>query len=311
MPAPVALSRSLEAQPLQPFTYADALHRGLTRWGLSQLVERGEVVRVMRDVYVPAGVPDGIALRAAAAALIAPPHAVLVDRTAAWVWAGDAMRPWALDEPPRLDLFVLRGHKRITRAEAGGGERDLSPRDITQVNGMAVTTPVRTSVDLACGSPPYDAIAALDALSRAAGLTAFELMAELPRHRGRRGVVQARRLVPLVDSRSESSGESFTRLAIHDAGLPRPTPQYWVYVRGIPTFRLDLAYPRHKICVEYDGQEHHSSESDRLGDQRRRAWLREHGWEVLVVTKDAFAGAALDHWLGQLRAALADRSTRR
>ncbi len=44
-----------------------------------------------------------------------------------------------------------------------------------------------------------------------------------------------------MDGRSESSGESFTRLAIADVGLPVPTLQHWVHDGGVPVYRLDLA----------------------------------------------------------------------
>ena len=56
-------------------------------------------------------------------------------------------------------------------------------------------------------------------------------------------MIQLRELIARVDTRAESARESWTRLAIHDAGLPRPTPQYWVLIDGHPTYRLDLAYP--------------------------------------------------------------------
>jgi hypothetical protein len=226
------------------------------------------------------------------------------------LWGVDVLRAGELDRCPRLETFVLRGHKRVTRQQAGGGERDLAPRDITTLAGVRLTTPVRTCLDLACRLTPYEALAALDAFARLHGITAFELMDELPRYRRRRGVVQARRLVPLLDGRAESSGESFTRLAIIDANLPLPRPQHWVTDRGQPVYRLDLAYPVQKVCVEYDGQEHHSSEEQREADRCRRSWLRDRGWHVIVVTKDDFAAGALEAWLGELRAELVARTRR-
>ena len=123
--------------------------------------------------------------------------------------------------------------------------------------------------------------------------------------------MQARRLVPLVDGRIESSGESFTKLAIVDAGLPVPEPQFWVEHRGRRLFRLDLAYPWLKICVEYDGEEFHTSDEQREHDRRRRRWLRDNGWIVIVVTRESFAGDALLVWLRELRNALEGRSLSR
>ena len=296
--------------PSVPFTSAQASDAGLSRWALRRALADGEVRRILTDVYVVAGTPDSLVTRAQAAQLVLAEHAVIVERSAAWLWGVDVLRGHELDTCPRLETYVLSGHKRVMRREAGGGERDLAPQDITSLAGVRLTTKERTCLDLACRLGAYEALAALDAFARIHGVTVFDLMALLPRFRGRRGVVQARRLVPLMDARAESSGESFTRLAILDANLPAPAPQHWVTDGGVRIFRLDLAYPERRICIEYDGEEHHSSDEDRLADERRREWLRRHGWRIIVVRKHDFAGAALDAWLGELRSLLRDATRR-
>ncbi|CAA9348269.1 MAG: hypothetical protein AVDCRST_MAG24-1657 [uncultured Nocardioidaceae bacterium] len=290
--------------PRAPFTGGGLASVGLSRPDLRRLLRAGLVRRVLLNAYVRSDVPDSVELRARCLALVCGPHAVVVDRTAAWLWGIDLREVWNDPAPPVLDVFVRRGRKRVLRPEALGGERDLADQDVCQVAGTWVTTPVRTCIDLACRLSRYEAIVALDAFMREHGLTHQQLQVELVRHRGRRGVVQARVLVPLADPRSESSGESITRLATYDAGLPPPVPQYWVLDEGRPLYRLDLAYPREKVCIEYDGERYHSSEVQRRHDAVRRDWLRRHGWTVVVVTKDSFRGAALDGWLSQVRRTL-------
>jgi hypothetical protein len=292
----------------RPFTYAEAGAAGLTRRGLLRLVDEGRVRRVLRDVYARTDLHDDLDLRIRAATLVVPPHAVVVDRTAAWIWGVDSRRPEELEQPPPLDLFVAPGHKRLTRPELRGGERTLYPDDVVVTRGLTVTTPLRTALDLGCHLSAYEAMAALDALARAQGVTVDQLRSRLPRFRGRRGVVQLRRLVPHLEPLAESAGESFIRLAIIDAGFPTPVPQHWVSHAGRRLYRLDLAYPALKICVEYDGVEYHSSSERRAADTCRRLWLREHGWEVIVVDRGSFKGAALDVWLGRLRRAIAARA---
>jgi hypothetical protein len=255
----------------------------------------------------PAGSGDALDLRLACLKLVLKPHAVVVDRTAAWLWDVPlATAPSA--GPPPVDVFVLRGRTRLRRADTASGERDLSPQDLVQIDGICVTTAARTAMDLACRLPRPDALAALDGFARVHGITQADLGALLPRFRGRRGVVKARGLIPLMDGRAESSGESITRLAIIDGGLPVPVPQHWITVHGVPTYRLDLAYPRLKIVVEYNGQKYHSEDSDREADESRWKWLRERGWIVIVVWRDDFSLKAQQRWLGELRAALASRA---
>jgi hypothetical protein len=170
---------------------------------------------------------------------------------------------------------------------------------------VKVTTPLRTALDLGCRLSRRDGLAALDGFARTCGVTRAELEAELPRYRRRRGVVRLRQVVPLVDGRAESPSESWVRLDIADAGLPKPELQWWVLDDdGRPVFRLDLAYPLSKVAVEYDGIEFHGSDEQRAADAARREWLRARGWTVIVVTKGCFKGPALDSWLSDLRRAL-------
>jgi len=199
----------------------------------------------------------------------------------------DAFDVRELEILPPLEMWVLRDHSRIRRKGCVGGERDLAPGDVMQIEGLRLTTPCRTALDLGCRLPPRQAMAALDAFTRLHNITREELKAELPRYRRRRGVVQLRQLVSLADPRLESAGESWTRLCIIDEGPPPPEPQYWVEWEG-RRVRLDLAYPRHKIMIEYDGIEYHGSSAQKVHDEARRKWLRRQGGKGIVVRKDSF-----------------------
>lgn len=134
-----------------------------------------------------------------------------------------------------------------------------------------------------------------------------DLQRLLPRFVGRRGVVQARRLLAWADAGAESPPESWTRFELLDHGLPAPALQHWVEIAGITAYRLDLAYPLHRIAIEYDGASYHSSPDDRARDERRRARLRELGWIVVVLTREDFAGDGVDRWIARVREAMASR----
>jgi len=290
--------------PSGPFTRYVA-NRLFSDAAFRDLLSQGRVRRVLAGVFVDASLDDTIELRCRAAALVISPHAVLCDRTAAWLLGIDVLRFRDHEVVPRLDVIVLRGCHRVERPQIQGGERDLSAADVTEIHGVKVTTPLRTVLDLACHLPRYPALAALDAFMRHYGLTTDQLWNELKRYRRRRGVVQARELVLKASPLAESPRESWTRLAILDSNLPTPVPQYWVKEHGVEVYRLDHAYPKSKIAVEYDGELYHDyTDEQRDRDERRRDWLRSRGWTVIVVTKEGFTDQGRQRWLNELRLAL-------
>lgn len=292
----------------EPFTTATAIALGYDRKALSRLVERGVLRRPFTGVYLDAAVPDTPQTRARAACLVMRPDMVLCDRTAAWLWGEDVFAYAELDGPMPLESYTLRGHRATGRRGCAGGSRDLKPEDWCTMEGVRVTTPLRTALDLGCNLPRRDALAAMDALARAHGFTRHDATELLGRYRRRRGVVQARELVALMDPRAESHPESWMREVLAAHGMTMPELQHWVMIDGVPTYRLDLAYVRAKIAIEYDGEEFHSSAADRAYDERRRAWLRAQGWYVIVLTKKSFSSDAIDAWVRELREVLAERT---
>lgn len=292
----------------EPFTTARAVALGYDRKTLSRLVEQQVLRRPFTGVYVDAEVADTPETRAHAARLVMRPDMVLCDRTAAWLWGEDVFAYAELDGPMPLETYTLRGHRATGRRGCAGGSRDLKPEDWCKIEGVRVTTPLRTALDLGCNLPRRDALAAMDALARAHGFTKHELTQLLGRYRRRRGVVQARELVALVDSRAESQPESWMREVIAAHGLAMPELQHWVVINGVPTYRLDLAYVRAKIAIEYDGEEFHTAPADRARDEERRARLRAQGWYIIVLTKSSFTSDAIDAWVRELREVLAERT---
>lgn len=292
------------ALPPSPFTGHQAEEFGISRAQLRALVASRAVRRVLTGVYAAADEPDTIHVRCQAARLVTSPHAVLCDRTAAWIWGVDTLEYRELEVLPPLETWAPRGRARVTRTGCAGGARDLSADDIVDVAGLRVTTPLRTTLDLACRLSPRDGLATIDAFMREHELTKDDLQRGLLKFRGRRGVVQARALVSVADGRSESQGESWVRLAIIESGLPVPELQWWVDVDGVPTYRLDHAYPKHKVAIEYDGVAFHSTPERRQADQERRDWLHDHGWTVIVVNRFMLTNVEIRVWTDRIVAAL-------
>ena len=285
---------------------AEAL--GYSRQQLAAAVDNGVLRRCMRGVYVPSGWPDDLEHRARAAAAVLGAGRVFVDRTAAWLHGIDVLGFAERENLPSIETAVLTRRRANRALGVRGRTRDLAERDVMLAHGVRVTTPIRTALDLACNLRRADAMGALDAFARQHDVSQVALLAELPRFKGRRGVVQARQLISMLDARAESARESQLRLAIKDAGLPSPAPQHVVIVSG-QEFRLDFAYPAHRVAIEYDGEQFHNSGEQRMHDQRRRELLADAGWTVIVVRRGDFVGVRLDAWLSELQSALEGRFT--
>ena len=269
----------------QPFTTRQALASGLSRHTFAMLVRGGLVRRVLRGVYVASQAPNDTLTRAQALALVVPPTAVVVDRTAAWLHGVDILpRSAVLREPP-LEV-VHRNDTRVRRSEVAGHRRGLIPSDITVIHGVPVTTALRTALDLGRLLWRHDALAAIDGFLRI-GVPHELLITEIGRFKGFRGVRQLRYLAPLGDALAESPGESALRLYWYDAGLPRPVLQLWICDdAGVPIFRLDIADPDMRFAAEYDGVEFHVLSEDMAHDLRRREWIAAHRhWVIEPFTK--------------------------
>lgn len=298
--------------PHAPFTRSDLAGIGCGPADLRRGLRHGDVRPIVRGVFVRADLPDSLELRALAVSRVVAAHHVVTDRTAAWIHGIDTHAYAEHEGVPAIETCALRGHEPTALDGVDARTRDLRPHDVMELSGVRVTTPLRTALDLGCCLRRREAFAALNAIARLHDLGSADYVRELGRYRRRRGVIQLRSLVGLVDARIESQREAWVLLAIADAELPLPEPQVWVEVDGVPTYRLDFAYRRHRVCVEYDGLEAHAGPAQRADDERRRAWLRSQGWTVVVVAIGDFTAARLDRWLADLRRALAPAySTRR
>ncbi|MGN9810535.1 endonuclease domain-containing protein [Micromonospora sp. BQ11] len=90
-------------------------------------------------------------------------------------------------------------------------------------------------------------------------------------------------LFGLADAGAQSPPESHLRLRLVLAGMPRPVTQHPVRLPSGLVVHPDLAWPEHRVAVEYDGQWH--AEADRLHvDRARLNGLVASGWLVLHVT---------------------------
>lgn len=287
-----------------PFTRSMGTEHGLNRRRLDRLLEQSRIIRLLTDVYLDAGTADSVEIRSAAVALVLPRIAAVSGLTAGWLWGVDARGPDRWRQPCPLVCTVGAGQEPISRPGVVCRVAPLDLSEITEVNGVPCTTPLRTTIDVMRAARPHIALGTADAMAFKGLIGVDELVAGVERWAGYRGVVQARRLAPLVEPLTESFGESWTRLRIIDAGFPRPQPQIWVRDgAGRPVYRLDLGWEELRKAIEYDGQEFHSEREARDHDDGRREELRKvYHWDVIPAHRGDILGRSLrfEYAVGEL-----------
>src|SRR5262249_4532201 len=104
--------------------------------------------------------------------------------------------------------------------------RDVLLQGETQVmDGRAVTTPERTAFDIGRRGAIRSAVVRLDALARATGFKAADVLRIATCHPHSPGLRRLEAALELVDPGAQSPRESYLRLLLIDAGLPRPETQ--------------------------------------------------------------------------------------
>ncbi|KQX75629.1 hypothetical protein [Aeromicrobium sp. Root472D3] len=273
-----------------PFTTEHAPSIGLTPKMLRLRLDQGLLRREFRNVYVDAAVPDSRRTRLRALALVTPDNAIVCDETAAWVRGLDVFAPGRRrDLAP--SMLVRHGTARVERPGSSGRQAIIDPDDVEYVDGLFVTTPLRTASDLLRRMYRPYALAAADAFAHAGLIDVDEMIDYVARLKGYRGIVQARSLAAVVDARTQAPGESWQRLRILDAGLPPPTPQFEVVDDFGRSYFIDLPYPDVLVGTEYDGREFHTDDRHRQHDRERRTYLSDlYGWRWVIGTRERIFG---------------------
>ncbi len=227
-----------------------------------------------------------------------PRAAVLSHTSAARVWR----MPLPHGQDDRLQVTVPRSCRRWAPTLAQVHRRTLHEADVALVEGVRVTSPARTLVDLASCLPMADAVAAADHSVRE-GLLSLAALDDRVRATRGPGSLKPRCLVALCDPAAESAIESLLRVELRLGGLPLPDLQL-----QIPTpagiVRVDFGWPRARLVVEVDGFAFHSDRAAYRRDRERGNALQLLGWRVLRFTWEQVVGRA--SWVvAQIAAALA------
>ena len=256
-----------------------------------------DLVTVSRGIRVPVG--SGAQGTAALRAYCQLDECtVLCHFTAARIWRV-GLPLWA-DCDWRIHLARPRGGSIPKRANVAGHRLDLRTGDVVILDGVRVTSPERTFLDLAATLGLDDLVAAGDSLvsehgpefpSPRTALTSIEaLNAMLLQHQGARNIRRAREALGLVRVGADSPPETHMRLAVVRGGLPEPELNHVVWgPAGAPELWPDAAYPDYGVALQYDGV-HHGEPGQHLRDISRARITDRLGWVEVRISKDDLQG---------------------
>ncbi len=262
------------------FTSAQAHDCGVDFTELARRTEQGWFRRVRRGVYAFAGNPPSQWEAVMAAALAAGSEAVVSHRSAAAIhglWqVGSHVPELTVRAPCHVQLAGVQVHQ----------ASHLDAQDIVRRSGVAVTSPVRTLVDISAVLPAVSVARILEDGVVQRRWTYDEATACLVRS-GRRGRAGAELLRVLLASAVVPVGVS-SRLEARVVRILEPFGpfelQHHVVVHD-KVFLIDVAWPHWKVGAEVDGRQHDgSSMAEFTRDRSRRNVLEGAGWRIAHVT---------------------------
>jgi predicted transcriptional regulator of viral defense system len=249
---------------------------GLSLDAIDHRVARGRLLQLHRGVYAVGhrrltrlGVWMGVVLSAGEGA-------VLSHRSAGALWH---IRQWSGRD---VDVTVPR-HRR-GRPGVVVHEVRLEPDEIDEHEGIPVTTPARTLLDLAAILDEHQVSRAAEraeALRLGSPTSLQELVDRYPRRPGTpnvRRLIEQGRIVPTT-TRSDLERRFLTLLDASE--LPRPLVNESIDPKTTPDFR----WPKQRLIVELDGFETHGTRQAFERDRARDRRLMAQGWRVARITK--------------------------
>jgi very-short-patch-repair endonuclease len=253
-------------------TFDQLLSAGLSPATITRRVQSGRLHRVHRGVYAVGHGRLTDKGRWSAAVLACGGGAVLSHASAAALWG----LPWP--PRPRVDVTVPRRGGRATRRGLHVHRAPLGRADVLSRDGIPVTSPRRTLVDLA----DYGDRRALERAWDEALLLGFNLTGLAPHH-GKRGsgllAAVQREHVP-GSTRTRSPLEELMLALRRERDLPQPLVN-----STVGRWEVDFAWPERRLIVETDGRGTHSTPGAFERDRLKDAELTVAGWRVVRITQ--------------------------
>lgn len=267
------------------------LRQGLPAHAVDTLVRAGRLVPVLRGVYqigplqLPRGPETSALLAAGSGTRLSHRSAARLHALAGPERCADAVKK---EQPhsrnatePNVEVSVPRKRRRRIEGVRIHRVRDLREDEVMVLDGLRITTPARTLLDLAEVLTEREVEQAYATALRRGLVTSETMRAMVERHPDHRGAPLWRRLL------AEAAEPAFTRSEAEEkllgiargAGLPRPETN--AYLLG---HEVDFLWRAARLVVEVDGYAYHGSRHSFAADRRRDAELAAGGYRVLRFT---------------------------
>ena len=281
----------------QPFTIYESRMLGVA----PKRLRARDVLDGGRLIYLPAGHDFVLAERSRVLAAATP--GAWISHESAALLSGLGLPPW-LGKEEMIHLSKPHGLPRVRRAGVTGHRVHTLPGEVTEIDGIPVSVPPRTWLDLAHQLPLAYVIAMGDQLIRVPR-PGLEFRTEpyahkeglrllIRQHPNMKGVEKARLALDEMRVGADSFPETFLRLAMLDARLPEPDLQLRLDDGDPWSPAADLGYRRFRIAIQYDGAPHLTRDQQSRDNRRDEAFLNA-GWSYFKLNAidlaEDFAGA--------------------
>ena len=270
-----AIITAIAARQRQVVARWQLLGAGVSRRAIEHRVARGRLHVIHRGVYLVGSAEPLSSGRETAALLACGPHATLSHVTAAAIWQIVTCVPAAIDV-----LVVARNPRpgagvRVHRA------RSLRPDELRRHDGLVVTSPCRTLIDLAGVVNERTLRRAVEEALRLRLVRTADVLDALERAARRQGAPALRSLLAASEAPAMTRSEAERRLLelLRAARLPKPATN-----ARVAGFEVDAVWHSRRLVVEVDGFAFHASRAAFERDRRRDAALQAAGWRVVRLT---------------------------
>ena len=285
-------------RPPELLIVREAVAGGVSAESVRRLARAGELVRVHAGAYLPTETWRAMRPEARHQARVHAAHAATTTTTQA-VYSHESAAvvqgiPMLGELPPRPHMLVGPGGTPSSQS-VRRTRRRMPEADVVTTDGLRVTVPAVTAIDLAATRTPLGAVLAICHVRNRCGVKLAELEERVAARRPFRGVQQVEVALTTSSDLCESPLEALVLARCEDLGFARPEQQRSIGTE-LGAFRVDFAWHDGMLVLEADGKAKYTDPAILSGRSTADAVLAEKAREDAI--RDAVQGFTRIAWAG-------------